>query len=89
MKGIMRVDVFGVREGGTVDGQLTAPLRPEVPTLKPGNKYLLETVIRTVKMGHHFTQGTTDSNEIWLEVSVTSGDQKIGASGDDAGRQQR
>lgn len=52
-----------------------------MPTLKPGQKYLLETVIRTVKMGHHFTQGTTDSNEIWLEVSVTSGDQKIGGSG--------
>lgn len=81
-KGIMRVDVFGVREGGTMEGKLTAPLRPEVPTLKPGNKYLLETVIRTVKMGHHFTQGTTDSNEIWLEVLVTSGDQKIGASGE-------
>ena len=82
MKGIMRVDVFGVREGGNMEGKLTAPLRPEVPTLKPGNKYLLETVIRTVKMGHHFTQGTTDSNEIWLEVVVTSGDQKIGASGE-------
>ena len=81
MKGIMRVDVFGVRAGGSVEGQLTAPLRPDVPTLKPGQKYLLETVIRTVKMGHHFTQGTTDSNEIWLEVSVTSGDQKIGGSG--------
>ncbi|MEI6539190.1 MAG: multiheme c-type cytochrome [Planctomycetota bacterium] len=81
MKGIMRVDVFGVRAGGSVEGQLTAPLRPDVPTLKPGQKYLLETVIRTVKMGHHFTQGTTDSDEIWLEVSVTSGDQNIGGSG--------
>ena len=81
LKGIMRVDLFGVREGGTIDGDLTAPLRPEVPTLKPGNSYLLETVIRTVRMGHHFTQGTTDSNEIWLEVSVKAGDQQIGASG--------
>lgn len=82
MKGIMRVDIFGVREGGSVDGKLTAPLRPQVPTLKPGKKYLLETVIRTVKMGHHFTQGTTDSNEVWLEVTVNSGEQKIGASGE-------
>ena len=82
LKGIMRVDVFGVREGGKVEGALTAPLRPQVPTLKPGNTYLLETVIRTVKMGHHFTQGTTDSNEIWLEVLVNAGDQKIGASGE-------
>ncbi len=81
LKGTMRVDIFGVRDGGTIDGTLTAPLRPTVPTLKPGNTYLLETVIRTLKLGHHFTQGTTDSNEVWLEVSVKSGDQWIGASG--------
>lgn len=81
MNGVMRVDIFGVRDGGTIDGELTAPLRPQVPTLKRGRDYLLETVIRTVKMGHHFTQGTTDSNEIWLEVTATSGDTVIGVSG--------
>jgi tetratricopeptide (TPR) repeat protein len=81
LNGVMRVDLFGVREGGTVDGELTAPLRPQVPTLKPGNRYLLETVIRTVKMGHHFTQGTTDSNEIWLQITVNSGEIQLGASG--------
>jgi len=81
LQGVMRVDLFGVREGGTIDGALTAPLRPSVPNLTPGNKYLLETVIRTVKMGHHFTQGTTDSNEIWLEVIATSGDRQMGVSG--------
>lgn len=81
MKGVMRVDIFGIREGGTIDGALTAPLRPSVPTLQPGKSYLLESVIRTVKMGHHFTQGTTDSNEIWLEVVASSGKRKIGVSG--------
>lgn len=81
LEGVMRVDIFGVREGGTVDSPLTAPIRPQVPELKPGATYLLETVIRTVKMGHHFTQGTTDSNEIWLEVKVDSGDRRLGASG--------
>ena len=45
LKGTMRVDVFGVREGGTLEGQLTAPLRPQVPALKPGASYLLETEI--------------------------------------------
>ena len=35
-EGVMRVDLFGVREGGTIDGALTAPLRPEVPALVPG-----------------------------------------------------
>src|SRR5262249_41848443 len=38
LKGVMRVDVFGVREGGEIDGTLTAPLRPEVPALEPGQK---------------------------------------------------
>jgi tetratricopeptide (TPR) repeat protein len=81
LEGVMRVDVFGVKEGG-IDGRLHAPLRPEVPTLEPGKRYLLETVIRTVKMGHHFTQGTADSNEIWLDVTVTDGDgQVIGRNG--------
>lgn len=80
-QGIMRVDLFGVKEGGQIDGVLHAPLRPTVPELKPGNSYLLETVVRTAKMGHHFTQGTVDSNEIWLDVTVTSGDRVIGRSG--------
>lgn len=80
-EGVMRVDIFGVREGGEIDGKLTAPLRPDVPVLKPGSKVLLETVIRTVKMGHLFTQGTVDSNEVWLDVTVRSGDRIIGRSG--------
>lgn len=81
LKGVMRVDIFGIKENGTIEGKLHAPLRPEVPTLKAGNKYLLETVIRTLKMGHLFTQGTVDSNEVWMDVTVTSGDRIIGRSG--------
>ncbi|QDU01278.1 Tetratricopeptide repeat protein [Gimesia chilikensis] len=81
LKDNLRVDFFGIREEGSIEGKLTAPLRPEVPTLKPGQKYLLETVLRTLKVGHHFTQGTADSNEIWLDVTVKSGDRIIGRSG--------
>jgi tetratricopeptide (TPR) repeat protein len=81
LQGVMRVDLFGVREGGEIDGSLVAPLRPSVPTLEPGKKYLVETVIRTVKMGHLFTQGTVDSNEVWLDVTVKAGDRIIGRSG--------
>jgi tetratricopeptide (TPR) repeat protein len=77
----IRVDLFGVREGGEIDGPLIAPLRPEVPTLAPGKSYLLEAVIRTIKMGHLFTQGTVDSNEVWLDVTVTSGKRVIGRIG--------
>lgn len=81
LHGVMRVDLFGVRKEGEIDGELIAPLRPEVPTLVPGEEYLLETVIRTLKLGHLFTQGTADSNEIWLEVTVSSNGDVIGKSG--------
>ncbi len=81
LKDVVRVDLFGVREDGSIDGKLHAPLRPDVPVLKPGKAYLLETVIRTLKLGHIFTQGTADSNEIWLEVTVTSDGKTIGQSG--------
>ena len=72
-EGVMRVDVFGIKEGDDVTQPLIGPLRPEIPTLVPGQSYLLETVIRTMKMGHHFTQGTVDSNEIWMDVTVIEG----------------
>ena len=42
---------------------------------------LLETVVRTLKVGHPLTQGTTDSNELWLEVTAMSGGHPIGRSG--------
>ncbi|HEY7117784.1 MAG TPA: multiheme c-type cytochrome, partial [Tepidisphaeraceae bacterium] len=81
LKDVMRIDLFGVKEGGTVDSPLVGPLRPSVPALKPGKTYLIETVIRTVKMGHPFTQGTVDSNEVWVDVAATSGGRVIGRSG--------
>jgi len=81
LTGVARVDIFGVKAGGTIDGALHAPIRPEVPSLRPGMTYLLETVVRTLKVGHPLTQGTTDSNELWLEVAATSGGRPIGRSG--------
>jgi tetratricopeptide (TPR) repeat protein len=81
LKGSLRVDVFGIKEGGGIDGKLIAPLRPQVPALKRGQKYLLETVVRTMKLGHPFTQGTADSNEAWVDATVTSGGQVVGRSG--------
>ena len=87
LEDVLRVDIFGIRDGPGIDSPLLAPLRPELPTLQPGGSYLLETVIRTLTMGHHFTQGTTDSNEIWLEVTASAGDRLLGVSGhrDEAG----
>jgi len=70
LRGCVRVDIFGIRNGGTVDGELLAPLRPRVPKLAAGRTYLLEVVVRTLAVGHQFTQGTTDSNEVWLYLRV-------------------
>ncbi len=79
--GKVRIDIFGLREGGGVDGPLIAPLRPEAPKLKKGKPYLVETVVRTLGLGHPFSQGTVDSNEIWVELIARSGDKVIGRSG--------
>jgi len=81
LEGTMRVDIFGVKEDASVDSKLLGPIRPVVPQLKPGSQYLLETIVRTLKVGHEFTQGTVDSNEVWLDVSLQSGDRLIGQSG--------
>lgn len=77
----VRVDIFGVKEGGTIDGKLAAPLRPEVPALQPGKRYLIEVVLRTLRVGHPFSQGTVDSNEIWVDVLARSGGRIVGRSG--------
>ena len=81
LKDSVRVDIFGIKEGGLVDSPLIAPLRPQIPALKPGQKYLLEVVIRTMKLGHPFTQGTTDSNEVWVQTQLSSLGKLIGTSG--------
>jgi tetratricopeptide (TPR) repeat protein len=81
LKGSVRVDIFGLREGGTIDGPLLAPLRPDVPKLKPGGRYLLEVVLRTLKVGHQFTQGTADSNEVWVDAKLASAGRTVGRSG--------
>lgn len=77
----LRVDIFGVKEGGVIDAPLTAPLRPSVPSLKRGKTYLLEVVLRTLRIAHPFSQGTVDSNEIWVDVEGRSGGRVVARSG--------
>jgi tetratricopeptide (TPR) repeat protein len=81
MRSAARLDIFGLKEGGRIDGRLHAPLRPGLPKLEPGRRYLLELVVRTTGMGHELTQGTADSNELWLDVTVRDGERVIGRSG--------
>ncbi len=80
-KGIVRVDLFGLRTGARIDGPLQAPLEAIQPVLQAGQEYLLETVVRTLKLGHFLTQGTADSNEIWLDMTLKLNGQVIGRSG--------
>ena len=77
----VRVDLFGVRERDSQERKLHAPLRPVVPALTPGRDYLFETVVRTLKIGHRFTEGTSDSNQVWLEVTVRNGTRIVAHSG--------
>ena len=82
LEGVMRLDLFAIKVGGTIAGELIGPLGPDVtPALVPGKEYLMEAVIRTVKMGHVFTQGTADSNQVWMDVQIKCGDEVIGQSG--------
>jgi tetratricopeptide (TPR) repeat protein len=77
----VRIDIFGLRDEGTIEGRFVGPIRPEVPALRRGAKYLVEVVVRTLLIGHPFSQGTVDSNEIWVELIASSGGRVIGRSG--------
>lgn len=81
MKAKTRVDIFGIKVGGDISDPLVAPLRPQSLVLKPGQTYLFETVVRTLKVGHHLTQGTVDSNELWVEMIASADGKVIGRSG--------
>ena len=49
--------------------------------MQPGGKYLVEVVVRTLNIGHLFSQGTVDSNEIWVELAARADGKVIGHSG--------
>jgi tetratricopeptide (TPR) repeat protein len=82
LSNVTRIDIFGIKEGGRIDGKLTAPLRPSLPALQRGQRYLIEVVVRTTGIGHHLTQGTADSNELWLDITATADGRIIGRSGE-------
>lgn len=81
MRQAARVDLFALRDGATAEAPLTAPLGPKTLTLQPGHRYLLEVVVRTTRIGHQLTQGTADSNELWLELTARGNDKILAMSG--------
>lgn len=79
----LRIDLFGIKrfkDGAPEDESLTV-IRPALPALQPGATHLIEVVVRTLNIGHHFSQGTVDSNEIWVDFQATAGGKVIGKSG--------
>jgi tetratricopeptide (TPR) repeat protein len=81
LHGALTVDVFGIKKEGDITGELIAPLDKTNVAINSGKKYLIETVIKTVKLGHPFTQGTGDSNQVWVELNVFHEGKLVGMSG--------
>ena len=81
LEGALRVDIFGIREGDELELAPTAPLGTIGPDIRAGTTYTIDVVLRTLTLGHHFTQGTSDSNEVWLDVKVLGKNGLIAASG--------
>ncbi len=80
LKGSVTVDLFGIRRGGAVSDELIAPIEQNA-SVTPGEEVLIETVLRTRRLGHHFTQGTVDSNQVWVELTAIQDGEIIGRSG--------
>ena len=81
LSGSLSIDIFGIRENGELTGELIAPLNKNNIELQSGQRYLIESVIRTIKLGHEFTQGTADSNQVWVELNVYHNGQLIAQNG--------
>ena len=77
----VRIDLFGLKPDATLDAGTVTQLRPELPVLQPGQSYVVEVVVRTLGLGHPFSQGTVDSNEIWVDFKATSGGREIARNG--------
>ena len=81
LEGALRVYIFALHEGTDIDAPIVAPLRPQLPLLRASTEYVFDVVMRTLTLGHLFTEGTADSNQVWLEVTATSGGRVLGKSG--------
>jgi hypothetical protein len=77
----VRIDLFGLKPGNSLEAGTVKVLRPELPVLTPGESYVVEVVVRTINLGHPLTQGTADSNELWVDFKATSGGKEIARNG--------
>ncbi len=78
LKDAVSVDLFAFREN---ESSKTTMLRPSLPRLTAGGRYHLDVVLANRRVGHDFTQGTSDSNQVWLELSLYANDVAVAGSG--------
>jgi len=50
---------------------ITAPLGRANASVRRGDDYLVDVVVRTRKVGHFFPGGTVDAFDVWLELQAT------------------
>ena len=81
LKDSLRVDIFAIREGDKLEQEPTAPISGHDVVLASGETYVFDVVLRTLTLGHKFTEGTSDSNQVWLEIKVVHKDSPILSSG--------
>lgn len=81
LKDSLRVDIFAVRQGDRLEQEPTAPVDNHDIVLSAGETYVLDVVLRTLTLGHKFTEGTSDSNQVWLEIKVKHKEAQILSSG--------
>ncbi len=81
LKKTVSIDIIGIREGGQTNGKFYGPNELHNLKLQPEKTYLLEVVLRTLKLGHHFSGGTSDSNQIWLKTTLSQNGKIIAQNG--------
>ncbi len=81
LKKSARINIIGFRKEGKSNGLFIGPIGNQNIKLRAGNTYLIEVVIRTDKVGHDFTQGTADSNQVWISLNIESNGKILGRSG--------
>ncbi|MCY3884158.1 MAG: multiheme c-type cytochrome, partial [Gammaproteobacteria bacterium] len=81
LRNSLRVDIFAIRRGDKLEEEPVAPLNRSEVVLEPGQTYVIDVVLRTLKLGHKFTEGTSDSNQVWLEVQLNHEGLNIASSG--------
>jgi tetratricopeptide (TPR) repeat protein len=76
-EGRLRVDVFAA----TRSGETVMEIDRRRPTLTAGSRVVFDVVVRNQGVGHTFPGGTNDSNEGWLEVTLSGPDGVLAISG--------